>query len=95
MANIFKKAADAERKRINEAMAKVEPGTEEYSKLLRQRNALEEIEAKRQDGRIKPIDVFKFGGTVVTTAFVVTADCWLPNVASKLRLGEMIGRLVK
>jgi hypothetical protein len=52
----FDKLANAERKRIMEALTKAEPGSDEYDKLLKQKEKLEDIEAKRRDGKIKPID---------------------------------------
>lgn len=91
----FQKMADAERKRIMEALAKTEPGTDAYDRLLKEKSQLEEIEAKRRDGRIKPIDYFKFFASIGTTAFVVTADQWIPCVAQKLKLSEFVQKIVR
>lgn len=93
--NRFQKMANSERKRIMEALAKAEPGTAEYDKLLKEKSQLEEIEARRREGRVKPIDYFKFFVSVGTTAFVVTADQWIPCVAGKLKLSEFVQKLVR
>lgn len=93
--NKFQKMANNERKRIMEALAKAEPGTEEYDKLLKQKDKLEEIEAKRRDGRIKAIDYFKFFASIGTTAAIVTADQWIPCVAQKLKLSEFVQKLIR
>lgn len=91
----FNKLADAERKRIMDALAKEEPGTDAYDKLLKEKEKLEEIEAKRRDGRIKPIDYFKCIVSVGTTAAIITADQWIPCVGQKLKLGEFVQRLIR
>lgn len=91
----FQKMADSERKRIMEALAKAEPGTDEYDKLLKQKDKLEEIEAKRRDGRIKPVDYFKFFASLGTTAAIVTADQWIPCVTQKLKLSEFIQKIIR
>ena len=91
----FDKLANAERKRIMEALAKAKPGSDDYDKLLKQKEKLEDIEAKRRDGRIKPIDWFKALVSIGTTAAVVTADQWIPCVAQKINLSEAIKKLVR
>ena len=91
----FDKLANAERKRICEAMTKAKPGTDEYDKLLKQKEKLEDIEAKRRDGRIKPIDYFKAIVTIGSTAAVVTADQWIPCVAQRIKLSEFVQKLVR
>lgn len=91
----FDRFANAERKRIMEALAKAKPGTDEYDKLLKQKEKLEDIEAKRRDGKIKPIDWFKALVSIGTTAAVVTADQWIPCVAQKINLSEAVKKLVR
>lgn len=91
----FDKLANAERKRICEALAKATPGSDDYDKLLKQKEKLEDIEAKRRDGKIKPIDWFKAIVTIGSTAAVVTADQWIPCVAQKIKLSEFVSKLVR
>lgn len=91
----FDKLANAERKRIMEALAKAKPGSDDYDKLLKQKEKLEDIEAKRRDGRIKSIDWFKMLVSIGTTAAVVTADQWFPCVIQKVNLSEAIKKLVR
>lgn len=91
----FKKWLNAERQKVNKALSETDAGTEKYDKLLKQREQLEDIERKRLDGTVKPIDLFRFFATTATTAAVVTADLWMPNVTNKLRLTDMINKLVK
>lgn len=91
----FDKLANAERKRIMEALAKAKPGSDEYDKLLKQKEKLEDIEAKRRDGKIKPIDWMKTFVTIGTTAAVVTADQWIPCVAQKINLSEAVRKLIR
>lgn len=89
------KLANAERRRIQEALTKCEPGTEEYAKLLKQRESLEDIEAKRRDGRIKATDWLKVFVGIMTTTGVILADFWIPAIAGKLKLGEMAKHIFK
>ena len=91
----FGRLADEQRQRINEALMNVEPGSDAYDKLLKQRMEIEEIEAKRRDGRIKPCDWFKFATSVIVTGAIISADAWVPNVAGKLRIGDFVAKLVK
>ncbi len=91
----FDRLANAERKRIMEALAKAKPGSDEYDKLLKQKEKLEDIECKRRDGKIKPIDWFKALVSIGTTAAVVTADQWIPCVVQKINLSEAIKKLVR
>lgn len=91
----FKKMADEQRARINAALQEAEPGSDVYDKLLKQRMALEEIESKRQNGRIEPKDWFKIASSIIVTGGILTADAWIPSVASKLKLSEFVSRLIK
>lgn len=84
-----------ERRRIQEALAKATPGSDEHTKLLKAREQLEDISAKRRAGSIKPADVMKVLVSVGTTIGVITADAWIPAVASKLRLQDMVSKLFK
>lgn len=95
MKTTMKKLADNERRRIQEALSKTEPGSEEYTKLLKQREQLEDIESKRRDGRIKPSDWLKVFVTITTTTGLVLADFWIPAVASKIKLGDAARHLFK
>lgn len=95
MANFFKKACDEQRKRLLEKLSATEPGTQEYRELQAQLGAYDIMDEKRASGRIAPTDWLKFGATVATTAIVVTADQWIPAVASKLRLSEVATKLLK
>ncbi len=84
-----------ERRRIQEALAKAELGSEEYAKLLKAREQLEDISAKRRAGNIKPADVLKTVVGVGTTVAVISADAWIPAVASKLRLQDLVSKMFK
>ena len=91
----LKKLADMERRKIQEKLASTEPGTDEYKRLLAAREQLEEIESKRRDGRIKPIDAMKLLLALASTIGLVLADYWIPSVVSKLKLGEVARHLFK
>lgn len=91
----FDKMANEQRRRIMEALAKAKPGSDDYDKLLKQKEKLEDIEAKRRDGRIKPIDWFKMLVSIGTTAAVVTADQWFPSVLQKVNLSEAVRKLIR
>ena len=84
-----------ERRRIQEALSKATPGSDEHTRLLKAREQLEDISAKRRAGYIKPADVMKVLVSVGTTIGVITADAWIPAVASKLRLQDMVAKLFK
>lgn len=89
------KLEQLEKRRIQEELAKAAPGSEEYTKLLKAREQLEDISAKRRAGHIKACDVMKVLVSVGTTIGVITADAWIPAVASKLRIQDMISRMFK
>lgn len=91
----LKKLADLERRKLQEKLSNTEPGTDEYKKLLAAREQLEDIEAKRRDGRIKPIDAAKLLLALASTVGLVLADYWIPSVVSKLKLGEVAKHLFK
>ncbi|MBR5298963.1 MAG: hypothetical protein IKU36_01795 [Bacteroidales bacterium] len=95
MAKKLDKLVATERKKLVEALATEKPGTEKYDKIERQLEKLEDIEAKRRDGRIKPIDVFKAVVTIGSTAAVVTADQWIPCVAQRIKLSEAVQKLIR
>lgn len=89
------KLEQMERRRIQEALAKAEPGSEEHAKLLKAREQLEDISAKRRAGHVKPADVLKTVVGVGTTVAVISADAWIPAVASKLRLQDLVSKMFK
>lgn len=95
MAKKLDKLVATERKKLMEALAAEKPGTEKYDKLQKQIEKLEDIEAKRRDGRIKAIDVFKAVVTIGSTAAVVTADQWIPCVAQRIKLSEAVQKLIR
>jgi hypothetical protein len=95
MANLIKKLEKAEQQRLLEALGKTKPGTPEYSELQKQLGAFAIMEEKRSSGKVKPIDIFKFGGTLVSTGLLITADQWAPMVGQKLKMSEFIQKLVK
>lgn len=94
MAKVSKIVAK-EREKLMEALAKEKPGTEKYDKLQKQIEKLEDIEAKRRDGRIKAIDVFKAVVTIGSTAAVVSADQWIPCVTQRIKLSEAVQKLIR
>jgi ArsR family metal-binding transcriptional regulator len=91
----LEKLVATERRKLMEALAKEKPGTEAYDKIQKNIEKLEDIESKRHDGRIKPIDVFKAVVTIGSTAAVVTADQWIPCVAQKVKLSEFAQKLIR
>lgn len=95
MAKYFKKAAEAQRKRILEKLDTVEPGTKEYRELQNQLGAFDIMEEKQSSGNVKPSDWLKFGGTLISTGLIVTADHWIPTLGSKLRLSEFVGKIFR
>lgn len=95
MAKFFKKAVDAQRKRILEKLNTVEPGTKEYRELQYQLGGFDIMEEKQSSGNVKPADWLKFGGTLISTGLIVTADHWIPTLGSKLRLSEFVGKIFR
>ena len=91
----IKKLTDMERRRIQEKLATTEPGTEEYQKLLKAREQLEDIESKRRDGKVKSVDVWKAFLAIGSTIGIVLADFWIPAIGNKLRLQDFVKRLFK
>lgn len=95
MTKSLKKAMDAEKKRITEKLAKTEPGTPAYAELQKQLGGFAIMDQKDREGSMTPADWAKLCGTLVSTGLIITADQWVPNVASKLRLSEFVGKLFK
>lgn len=93
LANIIDKLEKEQKRRLLEELAKVKPGTAQYAELQKQLGAFEIMDEKRSSGKIKPIDAFKLGGTLVSTALLITADQWAPNVLSKLKFSEFIQKI--
>lgn len=93
--HMFNKIAQEERKRLREKLKSVEPGTEEYEKILKQLKEFEEIEAKRRDGRVKPLDWFKFLTGLGITGIALGADFLIPAAMQKLKLTEFAAKLIK
>lgn len=91
----FNRIAQQERKRLREKLKTVEPGTEAYDKILKQLKEFEEIETKRRDGRIKPLDWFKFVTGLGIAGLALGADCILPNAINKLRLTDVAAKILK
>lgn len=91
----FKRAADTERRRILIELRKTKPGTGQYRELQSQLGAYDLMEEKQNQGDIKPVDVFKFGGNLFITGVVLTADQWFPAVASKLKLVDFATKLIR
>lgn len=89
------KLEQLEKRRIQEELARATPGSDEYTKLLKAREQLEDISAKRRAGHIKAGDVMKVLVSVGTTIGVISADAWIPAVASKLRIQDMISKMFK
>lgn len=95
MANKFKKLADAQRARILAKLDQTEPGTKEYRELQAQLEAFDVMEEKKSSGSIKPTDVLKFAGTMLSTGLIITADQWIPAVGQKLRLSEFVSKIIR
>lgn len=95
MANLIKKLETREQERLLEALGKTKPGTPQYSELQKQLGAFTIMEEKRSSGKVKAIDIFKFGGTLVSTGLLITADQWAPRVFEKVKLSEFAGKLFK
>jgi hypothetical protein len=53
------------------------------------------MEEKQSSGNVKPADWLKFGGTLISTGLIVTADHWIPTLGSKLRLSEFVGKIFR
>lgn len=90
----FNEKLDAQRDRILAKLDKTEPGSTEYKELQTQLERFDEITEKRNSGKITPSDWLKFGGTMLSTGLLVTADQWFPAVASKLRISEFIKKAI-
>lgn len=95
MANMIKKLETKQKERLLEALDKTKPGTPEYAELQKQLGAFTIMEEKRSSGKVKPVDVFKFGGTLLSTGLLITADQWAPRVFEKVKLSEFAGKLFK
>lgn len=95
MANLIKKLEVKEQERLLEELGKTKPGTPQYAELQKQLGAFTIMEEKRSSGKVKPVDVFKFGGTLLSTGLLITADQWAPNILSKLKFSEFIQKIIK
>ena len=95
----FEAAAEKEAERLMKKLAKTEPGTKEYRELQNQLGAYEIMKEKRKSGVVSKSEWIKFivnfVGTGVLTAATLTADYWIPRVSDKLRLGELVKRIIK
>ena len=95
----FEAAAEKEAERIYEKLSKCEPGSKEYKELQNQLGAYEIMKEKRKSGEVSKSEwtkfILSFLFTAVLTGITLTADYWIPMVSSKLRIEEMIKRMIK
>lgn len=94
MASI-KKLEKEQRKRLLEKLQQTEPGSKEYRELQAQLGAYSIMDEKSRNGRITAKDVVGWSLAALSTAGVVLADQFIPQVASKIKLGDMARKLFK
>ena len=95
MANLIRKLELKEQERLLEELGKTKPGTKEYAELQKQLGAFTIMQEKRSCGNVKPVDVMKFTGTLLSTGLVITADQWAPRVIEKIKLSEFVQKIFK
>ena len=95
----FEAAAEKEAERIYEKLSKCEPGSKEYRELQNQLGAYEIMKEKRKSGVVSKSEwlkfVLNFLATAMLTGITLTADYWIPMLSSKLKIEELVKRLVK
>lgn len=94
MASI-KKLEKEERKRLLEKLQQTEPGSKEYRELQAQLGAYSIMDEKSRNGRITAKDVVCWSLAALSTAGVVLADQFVPQVMNKIKLGDMARKIFK
>lgn len=95
MTKTLRRAMQSEKERLAKALENAKPGTAEYNEIQKELGAFAIMEQKDREGKMTAADWTKLAGTLVTTGLVITADQWFPQVASKIKLSEFVGRLFK
>ena len=95
MAKTIKKLEKEEKRRLFEKLQQTEPGSKEYRDLQAQLGAYSIMDEKSRNGRITAKDVVGWSLAALSTAGVVLADQFIPQVANKIKLGDMARKLFK
>ena len=95
MRKSIKKLEKQEKKRLLEKLQQTEPGTKEYRDLQSQLGAYSIIDEKNRNGQVTIKDVVNWSLAGIGTVGVVLADQFVPQVLSKIKLGEAAKKLFK
>ena len=95
MRRSIKKLEREERKRVLEKLAKTEPGTKEYRELQIQLGAYSIMSEKDRSGKVNIKDIVGWSLAGLSTIGVIAADQLVPNVMSKIKLGDMARKIFK
>lgn len=95
MAKSIKKLTKEERKRLLEKLRETEPGTKEYRELQMQLGAFAIMDEKYRNGKICAKDVIGWSLAALSTAGVIVADQVMPNVLSKIKLGDAAKKIFR
>lgn len=95
MRRSIKKLEKQEKKRLLAKLAETEPGTKEYRDLQSQLGAYSIIDEKNRNGQVTIKDVVNWSLAGIGTVGVVLADQFVPQVLSKIKLGEAAKKLFK
>ena len=95
MAKTIKKMKKEEKKRLLEELSKTTPGTKEYRELQAQLGAFSIMDEKDRGGKVTAKDVCGWALAGLSTAGVIFADQIIPQVANRIKLGEMAKKIFK
>ena len=95
MRKSIKKLEKNEKKRLLEKLQQTEPGTKEYRELQVQLGAFSIMDEKTRSGKITAKDVVGWCLAGVSTVGFIMADQLVPNVISKVKLGDAAKKLFK
>lgn len=95
MAKSIKKLEKEQRKRVLEKLAETEPGTKEYRELQAQLGAYSIMSEKDRSGKVSIKDIVGWSLAGLSTIGVIAADQLVPNVLSKIKLGDAAKKIFK
>ena len=95
MSKSIKKMKKEEKTRLLKELSKTTPGTKEYRELQAQLGAFSIMDEKDRGGKVTAKDVCGWALAGLSTAGVIFADQIIPQVGSKIKLGDMARKLFK
>lgn len=95
MRKSIKKMEKDEKRRLLEKLKELEPGSKEYREVQVQLGAYSIMDEKARSGKITAKDVCGWALAGVSTVGFILADQFVPNVISKVKLGDAAKRLFK